>query len=195
MAFSCTKTEYIEVPIEVPVHDTIVIHDSLIIKVKKDDTGYYGASGYVNGNYKEFQGAEFFKNYSDTSKFIVIIANFEWLGNILWAARQVIDINNFDIGFNINDTLSLSQSLEETFSRVYHMYQDGDTGAECYEIFNTQNFDSWFLITEYNEEVGEIAGTIHADYVISDVCPPKYDPTQPDTIRIRDFWFRAKLRE
>jgi len=189
--FSCTKTEYIEVLVEVPVHD------SLIIKVEKDETGYYGASGIVNGIKKEYMGAEFHESLNNL--YGIQIASFEWLDNVIWAHREIITLLNIDLS-SIGDTIIL-ESLEnfsvggKPFTHIYHAYLDGDAVAECYKILDNENSKSWLLITEYHEDVGELAGKIQADYVISDICPPKYDPAQPDTIRIRDFWFRAKLRE
>ena len=192
-AFSCTKIEYIEVPVEIPVYD------SLIIKVEKDETGYFGASGFVNGIQKEYQGAEFSFYTSDNEQRMGFeIASFEWLDNVIWAHREIITLLNVDFS-SIGDTISL-ESLENfstdlPFAHIFHAYLDGDAVAECYKILDHEESDSWFLLTEYDMNSGELAGTINADYVISDICPPKYDPLQPDTIRIRDFWFRAKLRE
>ncbi len=190
IALSCTKTEYIEVTVEVPVHDT------LIIKVEKDETGYFGASGFVNGIKKEYHGAEFHESLNEL--YGIQIASFEWIENVIWAHREIITILNVNL-ISIGDTISLESlenfSTEKPFAHIYHAYLDGDAAAECYKILDDASSKSWFLITEYDEDSGELAGTIHADYVISDICPPKWDSSQPDTIRIRDFWFRAKLRE
>ena len=189
---TCTKNKYVEVIKEIPV-------DSLIIFVKKDDTGYFGASGIVNGNEKEYQGDEYAFYYQDNEEYFGIqIASFEWVGNVIWAHREIITLSSLDLTM-IGDTIVLESlenfSNDKPFAHIYHAYLDGDAVAECYKILDFENSKSWLLLTEYDEQVGYLAGTIHADYVISDVCPPKYDPSQPDTIRVRDFWFRAKLRE
>lgn len=187
--FSCTNTEYIDVTIEIPVND------SIFIKVVKDQTGYYGASGFINNTYKEYQGCDFIQNTVDTSNFYIQIGHFVWFGNTIWAHREVISLNKIPYPIKVNDTIQLISNQKTKYGRIYHLYEDGDVLAECYVILDNNKSKSWFIITEYHENTGEIAGTIHADFVISNICPPKYNPNQPDTIRIRDFWFRAKHRD
>ncbi len=188
---ACTKTEFLEVPVEVKVED------SLVFNLHKDGLGSFGAEGFINSErktYKEVQYSFYVRN--DEELLGLIIDSLEWIGNTFWANRQRVSVNDIN-PFQIIDTiklkpLSLSQEMEPR-AGIFHSYLDGDVGAECYRIL--ENSESWLLFTEYNEEAGVLEGQIHADFVISENCPPKYDPSQPDTIIVRDLRFRAGLRE
>ncbi len=189
LIFSC-KTEYVEVPVEV------LIYDTLHITVQKNSSIYYGGSAYLNGNYREYQGAEYAVSQSELSG--IQIASFEWVDNFDWVPREIVTVSNIK-GFTIGDTISLSSSNFESsdlpFSNLFYAYGDDNNISDCYGILEEDGSSSWLMILEYDESVPEISGMINANYIISDVCPSDSDIPRSDTVRLRDLVFWASLRE
>lgn len=150
-----------------------------------------GGSATVNGEYMEFQGARF--GLANNGKHSLFIGNGIWYQNTIWVERNTISIGNLDL--IIGDTMVLHHELpgmRTKLSAIFHTsVGDGDASAECYEIMETEDFPSWIVITEHHQDAGEIAGALQAAFIISDECPQKDDPADPDTIYVKDCLFRA----
>ncbi len=193
MALSCQKEEC---PIiEPPEGDKLVIE----VNVNKLYWGDSGASGEVNGKNKEYGKAEYVKQLNN-GLYGIQIEKYEWIQNSTWAARQNISLLNLDLqSYGNTDTIFIdyqpTNNTTDPLCYVFHLYLDGDAGAECYEIDDEAETPSWLLINEYNPANKVLVGELHLSLEISDQCPPKYDPNAPDYITVRNFHFRAKLRE
>ena len=155
---------------------------------------YGGASALVNDDYMEF-GARYAKEANE--KHTLLLHNIVWFANSTWALRNQISILELDL--NLNDTMVLNYQLPgriNKLSAIFHtVISDGDAATECYEILETEDFPSWIVLTEHCEELGHIAGSLQAAFIISDECPQKNDPMDPDTIYLSDAHFRAAIIE
>ncbi len=183
-------------PTDSPPEDNKLV---LEMNVNKMYWGDSGASGEVNGEHEEYGMASFFLT-PHNNLYAINIGKFVWYENELWAARELIGIYNLDLdAYENSDTIVLSKqpsnNIIDPFCRIYHLYLDGDAGAECYEIDDESGEKSWLLIRNYDRVNGFVSGELNLSMSISDNCPDKYDPNAPDNITIRNFRFRAKLRE
>ncbi len=190
MALSCQKEDCLI--IDPPEENKLVIE----LSVNKLYWGETGASGELNGEYKEYGTAEY--AVDSNGVYGMAISEFVWYENSTWAAREVIALDNIVELTTVGDTIELvgqEISSTEPLIRLFHMYLDGDAGAECYNIDDSAGSKSWLLINYYNSTNNVIVGELNLSLEISDDCPPKYDPDAPDYITVRNFRFRAKLRE
>ncbi len=193
MALSCQKEEC---PIIEPPEDNKLVIE---VNVNKMYWGESGASGEVNGENKEYGMAEFFIA-PNNGLFRIAISKFVWYENSVWATREHFSLGNLKTeDFTNGDTVFIKRedfiNMTDPSCSIHHLYLDGDAAAECYEIDDEAETPSWLLITEYNPANRVVVGELHLSLEISDECPPKYDPNAPDYITVRNFHFRAKLRE
>ncbi len=149
-----------------------------------------GGSGFVNDNYMEF-GAGYGKEVDELNT--LLLDNVTWLDNTLWALRNRISVQNLNL--ILNDTLVLESQppgQATSLSAFFNTFEaDGDFATECYEILELDDFPSWIVLTEHHADIGQIAGSMQAAFIISEECPAKNDPADPDTIYLRDCHFRA----
>lgn len=150
-----------------------------------------GGSALVNEEYTEFQGAKF--GLEENGKYSLFMGSGIWYENTTWVERQRISISNLDL--IKGDTMKLNHQLPGMSTKLsailFTIVGDGDAGAECYEIMETEDFPSWIVITEHHQDAGEIAGALQAAFILSEECPQKDDPADPDTIFVKDCLFRA----
>lgn len=160
-----------------------LIPDSAIIDV------YYGASGYLNGEYVEFQTA-----YYDPAHHLLFFTHYKWLENIQWTGRRYLGFSNI-LTERINDTLRMNDGnfLDEyPYVRYIPIYLDGDATAECY--IPPEN-GAWLILKEYHPAQSTLIGEAHGDFILNtDDCPPPFIENAPDTFKLRDFHFSAYIR-
>jgi len=190
---SCQKEDCPKTPL--PEDNKLAIE----VNVNKQYWGESGASGEVNGDHKEYGMAEYFIA-PNNGLFRIVVSKSVWYDNSIWAARERFSLGNLQTEyFTSGDTIFIERenitNITDPSCRIYHLYLDGDAGAECYEIDDNAETPSWLLITEYSPENKMVAGELHVSLAISDECPPKYDPNAPDYITVHNFHFRAKMRE
>ena len=175
---------------------SLIIALALIIgSCKKEDCKPHyqlpggGGSAIVNGSYIEF-GAGY--GIEANGKHSLFLDNAVWFENTVWALRNRIDIQNLEL--NLKDPMTLNHQLlgRATILSAYFstIREDGDLSGECYELLETKDFPNWIVITEHHEGV-EIAGSLQAAFIISNECPQKDDPADPDTIYVNNCNFRA----
>ncbi len=190
LALSCQKEDCLI--IDPPEENKLVIE----LSVNKLYWGESGASGEVNGENKEYGTAEY--AVDSTGVYGMAISEFVWHENSTWAAREVIALDNIVELTTVGDTIELVRqelTSSEPVVRLFRMYLDGNTVAECYNIDESADTKSWLLINYHNSTNKVIVGELNLSLKISDDCPPKYDPDAPDYITVRNLRFRAKLRE
>ncbi len=168
----------------------LIIGSCVKEKCDSDNNVTGGGSALVNGNNMEFG-----VGYGDNSngKYSLFLDNSVWIDNTVWALRNRISIQNLEL--NLNDTMILNHQPVGQATKLSAFFStllaDGDLSGECYELLETAAFQNWIVLSEHQEEIGEIAGSLQASFLISDNCPPKDISSDPDTIYLTECSFRA----
>lgn len=97
---------------------------------------------------------------------------------------------------NINRDIYVVDSLEsfngmnsKEYAVFFTLLADGDVLGKDYKLFNSDS--NYFEITNFNDATGEITGNFSVNFVTNDSTG--IDPLAPDTIRIRNGLFHARL--
>ena len=149
----------------------------------------YGATAIINGEYW-VANRVVFRAENDGEYWIQIRENV-WLENTVWAFINQIRLQNIEV--SRTDTIMLvHQSFGDVILPTAFFYTGVyDTYTECYELLMLDDFPSWVLITERDNDKGEITGIFQGAFIISNNC--FIDPDDIEKLYITNCHFRAKL--
>ena len=82
---------------------------NLDFDVNKEFHTSNGGVGRINGEFKEFDNAQM--SLSENGLYTINIIDLEWYDNQIWAARQIVNLNNLDLtNLNAGDTIYFNKS-------------------------------------------------------------------------------------
>ncbi|GJM33667.1 MAG: hypothetical protein DHS20C18_26680 [Saprospiraceae bacterium] len=154
---------------------------------------FFGASALINGEHWEANRATY--SYKQDGTIYISLDHNIWYANTLWAHRSSIFIKNLQP--KLSESLELHYVSPGETSKptaiVYTSTADGDAATGTFYLHTAENLQNWITISEINDELGEVVGSLEATFVKSGGLP--VNNIFSDTIVVTNCDFRAKLIE
>lgn len=119
---------------------------------------------------------------------IDVFNNQEFLREVLHIAKIPYNMSKTKI-----DTLDIRVDVTLTAASYSSLVDDGDVLGDLFKVYEGEE-ENYIIITEYNEETGEIRGEFEVAFVFDEgPLGTRSDPTVPDTIRFTNGTFHTKI--